>query len=191
MSISRQHGLQTGISLVELIIFIVIISVAITGILGVMNATTRSSADPMIQKQALATAESLMEEVLLQAFTYCDPTDANVRTATSSAGCATTPEVMGAEAGETRYSNTTPFNNVNDYANFNMLAGIYSINDSVTPVPGLEAYASRITITQAGTAFGLTDNAAALRIDVRVTGPANTDITLTGYRFRYAPNAAP
>ena len=62
---------QSGISLIELIMFIVIISVALTGILLVMNQVTRHSADPLIHKQALAIAESLLEEVELMPFTYC------------------------------------------------------------------------------------------------------------------------
>ena len=61
-------GLQSserGTSLVELIMFIVIVSVALAGILLVMNVTTRGSVDPLIHKQALAIAESLLEEVEL------------------------------------------------------------------------------------------------------------------------------
>ena len=46
--------LQRGLSLIELIIFIVIISVGVLGILSVLNTTAKSSADPMIGKQVLA-----------------------------------------------------------------------------------------------------------------------------------------
>ena len=62
---------QRGISLIELIMFIVIVSVALAGILLVMNVTTKGSADPLVHKQALAIAESLLEEVELMPFTYC------------------------------------------------------------------------------------------------------------------------
>ena len=48
----------------------------------------RHSADPIVRKQALAIAESLLLEIEQQAFTWCDPQDANVVTATSAAGCA-------------------------------------------------------------------------------------------------------
>lgn len=56
---------QYGISLIELILFIVIIGVGVLGILGVMNQATAHSADPLVRKQALAVAESLLEEIEL------------------------------------------------------------------------------------------------------------------------------
>lgn len=62
MSIKR----QAGITLIELVLYIVIVSVGIAGILSVMNVTTQHSADPMVRKQALAAAESLLEEILLK-----------------------------------------------------------------------------------------------------------------------------
>ena len=74
---------QRGISLVELIMFIVIVSVALAGILLVMNVVTRSSADPLIHKQSLAIAESLLEEVELMPFTFCDPDDPDAALATT------------------------------------------------------------------------------------------------------------
>jgi MSHA pilin protein MshD len=62
---------QQGVTLVELIISMVIISIALGGVLMVMNFTTSHSADPMIQHQAVAIAEAYMEEILLQ--DYSDP----------------------------------------------------------------------------------------------------------------------
>ena len=67
MSIKRA---QAGLTLIELIVFIIIVSVALAGVLTVLNVTTKSSADPMIRKNMLAIAESLMEEVQLQSFTW-------------------------------------------------------------------------------------------------------------------------
>lgn len=191
---------QKGISLIELVIFIVIVAVGVAGILSVMNITVMHSADPLIQKQAVAIAESLLEEIELQPFTWCDPNDDNATTAASAAGCATTPEGMGPEAAfgvnqlhaESRYQDVnggdSPFDNVNDYNGFSM-TGIRGIDASGTILPNLSAYNANVTITQAGAAFGLAAT-EVLQIDVRVTGPGGTDITMTGYRFRYAPNAA-
>jgi hypothetical protein len=64
-----------GLSLIELIMFIVIVGAAVAGIIAVISRTTQSSADPMIRKQALSIAEAMLEEVRLQPFTLCDAED--------------------------------------------------------------------------------------------------------------------
>lgn len=116
MSIKR----QAGISLVELILFIVIVSVGLAGILSVMNLTTRHSADPMVRKQALAAAESLMEEIALKNFSDPD----------------------GSEAGETRPS----FDDIDDYHGYSS-NGIRDINE--TPIGALADYQVSVAVTAA------------------------------------------
>ena len=191
---------ERGVSLVELLVFIVIVGVAVMGVLGALGIGTRSSADPMVQKQALALAEALLEEVQLQPFTYCDPDDANAPTALSAADC--TGGVGGAndegklplgpEAGETRTAGTaTPFDNVSDYNGYdsNAVGGIRDVTGTV--VAGLNGYRARITVSQQ--ALGAIPASDALLIQVRVDGPPGTDIfvVVDGYRARYAPNALP
>src|SRR5207253_8135176 len=83
----RRPRAEHGISLIELIVFIVIVGIAVAGVVGALSMATRASADPMIQKQALAIAEALLEEVQLQPFTYCDPDDLNAASAQSAADC--------------------------------------------------------------------------------------------------------
>jgi MSHA pilin protein MshD len=187
---------QRGISLIELIMFIVIVSVSLAGILLVLNVTTKSSADPLVHKQALAIAESLLEEIELMPFTYCDPTDANAASAVNStvggpSGCATLSQdvITGpVPAGATRYSAGTPYNNVADYSTFNM----NPILDITGANVGLSNYAAVVTMTRKGTTFlGAADNGAALLINVAVTGPDGVSVALDGIRTRYAPNGLP
>ena len=45
---------QAGLTLVELIVFIVIVSVGLAGILVTYDTVVRHSADPLVRKQALA-----------------------------------------------------------------------------------------------------------------------------------------
>jgi len=71
MFMSKGFRRQGGFTLVELVIFIVIVSVGIAGILLVMNTVVASSADPMVRKQALALADSILEEILQK--DYADP----------------------------------------------------------------------------------------------------------------------
>jgi MSHA pilin protein MshD len=177
---------QAGISLIELIMFILIVSLGVTGILTVMNYTTAHSADPLLRKQAIAVAESLLEEIELQPFTICDPDDPNV---TTGVGC-TIPEGFGVEGGETRTSLALPFDNVNDYVDQEGVEKVIPIVDVTdnTPIAALVNYTMRVKITRE--AVGSVTLNDCLRIDVRVTDPAGNDITLTGYRFQYAPTAA-
>lgn len=180
---------ERGISLVELIMFIVIVGVALAGILLVMNTTTVRSADPLIRKQALAIAESLLEEVELMPFTFCDPDDPAAVTAANAAACATA-EGIGPEAGETRYSNTTPFDNVSDYHGFGMASG--SILDITGSNTGLNGYTLQ-NITVAAIDYDTLTAASgdALQITVSVTGPDGTTVSLDGIRTRYSPNTTP
>lgn len=177
---------ERGLSLIELLVFIVVVGIAVTGVLSVFSLNARTSADPVVQKQALAIADSLLEEVLAKPYTYCDTDDANVETASSTAGCATMAETaMAPEAGETRYSNLTPYDNVNDYNNFQMLNGI--VDPSGNAVPDLNGYTASVQVQPAG-AFNGIPAGETLLVTVTVTGPGNHGVTLSGYRTRYAPN---
>jgi MSHA pilin protein MshD len=147
----------------------------------------------VVQKQALAIADSLLEEVLARPYTYCDPDDANVETAQNALvgplGCATTPEAMGPELaqGESRNANLTPFDNVNDYNGFNMPAppGIYDLSGA--HITGLDGYSASVQVQPAG-AFNGIPTGETLLVTVTVTAPGNQGITLSGYRTRHAPN---
>lgn len=185
----RRHAVnarQRGVSLIELIMFITIVSIAVAGILLVMNTTAKSSADPLIEKQALEIAESLLEEVTAMPFTFCDPDDASAVTATSPAGC-TIVENIGPEPGEVRTdpTNTKPlFDNVNDYHGFSM-SGVAITDVTGSPIVGVEGYTANITVANAP----LNNVAAAesLLITVNVVRAGGYSVTLEGYRTRFAP----
>ena len=64
---------QRGVTLIELVIFIVVVSIAVVGLLQIFTRTTASSADPQLRKQALAIAEAMLDEIEGARFTFCDP----------------------------------------------------------------------------------------------------------------------
>lgn len=194
---------QRGVSLIELIMFMVIVSIAVTGVLLVMNRVTGQSADALIRKQALAIAESVLQEVEAMPFTFCDPDDPNAATAANAAGCtAGMSQALAAgpvPATESRYNPADPLDNVADYVNcrLNMAGGstgcdaavINAIRDITgTNNAALGGYNATVAIADAGLALGLPTNADALRITVTVNGAANTQVVLDGYRMRYSPN---
>ncbi len=63
---------QTAFTLIEVITTIVILAVAATAIMSVFTSTIKSSANPMIQQQAVSIAEAYMEEILPKSFSDPD-----------------------------------------------------------------------------------------------------------------------
>jgi MSHA pilin protein MshD len=202
MSSERLAMRQRGVTLVELILFIVIVGIALAGIVAVMNMTNRASVDPVRRKQALIIAEGLLEEVELAKFSYCDPADPDAgddTVATSTAKCTVAPEKWGQLSPEpTGAADGRPFDNVNDYvpgpgvptAAFDNAGGVLS--DANGAALGLNGYTARLTITPASlNGIGSDADTAAdtevLRITVTVSYDGQS-LTLDGYRTRYAPN---
>lgn len=189
MCIRHRQVRQSGASLIELIIFIVVMSVGVVGLVAVINPMIRFSADPMQQKQLMAIAESLLSEVEQQPFTWCDPNDAAATSAKAYSDCAVSQDngggalTSGIPGTETRYGTTptTAFDNVADYGGYSS-ANIDDASGSNT----MTGYQVSIAVTRVGSTFGLSDNAAALAITVTVTHNGQS-YALTGYRFRYAP----
>jgi MSHA pilin protein MshD len=189
-----------GFSLIEVVVFIVVVGIAFVGMVLLYSRVTQASVDPLIRKQALALAASLLEEVELRAYTLCDPDDPAVTTATVPGDCAT-QEGIGVEGGETRYNAANRFDNVSDYDGFSMGSGVAPPNheiktvDGVTVIPGLSSYRLDVSVaTIAANELGATipgpPNPEALRVTVTATHvPTGVVVSLQGYRTRYAPNS--
>ncbi|WP_426323593.1 type II secretion system protein [Pseudoduganella sp. R-43] len=191
---SIRHDRQSGLTFIELILFIIIVGIAAAAILRTLANTSNASADPLRRKQALLIAEGLLEEVELAAFTFCDPLD-TTENPTAPADCAT-PEAVGNEGG------TRPYNNINDYvpslgmpyAAFNNGAG--KLVDAAGNELGVSGYAATLTL-RAEPLNGIPSTAAVatqevLRLTVRVThGPLASDfVELDTYRTRHSPQVA-
>ncbi|MDC8760399.1 type II secretion system protein [Janthinobacterium fluminis] len=193
---------QRGVTLIELIVFIVILGIALAGVLQMLNLATRLGVDPVRRKQALLIAEGLMEEVQLAHFTWCDPLDPRAEEAASPADCSI-PEQLGPEAGNAR-----PFDNVNDYVTqldtptpaFDNAAGrlVDANGDNFGP-PGYTALLTVSADNRLGPAGAQIASGSApaamnvLRLSVSVRyGTAAADlVVLDGYRSRYAPRSVP
>jgi MSHA pilin protein MshD len=187
---------QRGLTLIEMLMFIVIVGIALAGILQLLQFTTKNSADPVRRKQALMIAEGLLEEVELAGFTYCDPRSSNAEAATKTLDCAI-PEAfgqVGAEVGGPR-----PYDNINDYvAAANTPTAAFDVNGVLSDANGnalkVNGYTARLTITPEplgpiGRVIGATGTSAdtdVLRIRVEVSYDDQT-LVLDGYRTRYAP----
>jgi MSHA pilin protein MshD len=190
---------QRGLTIIELVMFIVIVGIAAAGILQVMDLANRSSTDPIRRKQAMLIAEAYMEEVQQAQFTFCDPADPAAATATAVSDCTTIAEQYGPENGSLR-----PFDNINDYvtvgyvqgSQFRAFANAANVDTDVAGVP-LGAGLGNVPLTNFVTTLALRNvalgNAPAiaaadvLEITITVNYGANESVVLQGYRTRYEP----
>lgn len=183
---------QRGLSLVEVVVTMIVLSVGVVGVLSTFGVSLRGSVEPMRQKQMTAIAESLLVEILHQPFTLCDPDDSKagiaLTTAECTGGAAASQDVLGPRpAGEQRFGvpagapvANSQFDNVGDYHGFAM--------NPVVDLTGtaMAGYSAAVAIAQVGGAFGLPNNADVLSVTVTVSR-GSENFSLTGYRFRYAP----
>ena len=120
---------QRGVSLIELIFFIVVVSVALAGVLAVMDQAARGSADPLVRKQAMALAESIMQEVEQKAFSD--------------------PDGVGGESSRAAFDDVDDFNGLGNavFADLPAALSLYVIAISVTPATLGTIAAKRIVVT--------------------------------------------
>jgi MSHA pilin protein MshD len=149
---------QAGFSLIELIFFIVVVSVGLAGILMVMDVSVKSSADPMVRKQAMALADSLMEEILLKPFVDPDGVSGETTRAT--------------------------FDDVSDYNGINEV--ISAAGPVFLSMPAnLNGYTVKIdVVNDATTKLG---TVAAAKVTVTVSKAGANSISMTGYRTQDPP----
>ncbi len=76
---SNSIGKFSAFTLIEILVTIVVISIAGTALMSVYTSMVAKSADPIIQQQALAIAEAYMEEIRLKAFTDPDGVGGEIR----------------------------------------------------------------------------------------------------------------
>jgi len=145
-----------GFTLIELIIFIVVVGAGLAGILTVSTNVVKSSADPMVRKQTIAIAESLLEEIVLK--DYAKPVGS----------------VAVGYPGGTR----NLYDCVDDYNGYKTTGGV--VDTSGALVPGLGAYdVSAVAVS--ASAFG---SVTVKKIVVTIAGPQGA-VSLTGYRGNY------
>jgi MSHA pilin protein MshD len=155
-----------GFTLIEMIVFIVIVGVALAGVLTVLNVAVKSSADPIQPKQAMLIAESMLEEIQLKP--YCDPDTVVVGT----------PATCGVHTTE---ASRALYDDILDYDGY-ATTGVYSLDNLVTPVAGLENYNVSVSVGAEATIQG----APARLITVTVTvGVGGNSYSLSSYRFNY------
>ncbi len=174
---------SSGMTMIELIIFIVIVSVGVAGILSVLAVTVWKSADPLVQKQAQAFAEGLLEEIQTASFAYCDGADPQLAYAKAASACTGgIGDTYGPELNEAR-----PYDSVIDYASAANTPTPIAATDLSSSIQAPAGYTAMVTIGPAALGDITLASGDALLIMVVVSGPGGTAATAEGYKTRRVP----
>ena len=146
---------QAGTTLIELVIAIVIVSIAVSAVLMALSMTIGYSADPMIRHQAIAIAEAYLEEIALKAFDDPDGVD-----------------------GE---ANRTLYDDVNDY---NGLVDVGARDQFNAALAGLYDYTVTVAVT-ASSALPSIASTDLFLISVTITHAADINFTVSAYRANF------
>ena len=154
---ARTSRRVAGTSLIELVVAIVVISIALTGTMLVVDTTTRQSTAPMLERQALSIASAYLTEAV--ALDYLDPETSDV--------CPTP------EATRNLYDNVCDFDGLDQ-------TGVRDQFD--TAITGLEGYRVQIDVVTNASLGALTGPNDVLRIDSTVTDPTGRRVVLSAFR---------
>ena len=168
---------QRGATLVELVMTIVIISVAIAGVVGAFSLIAGRSADPLNQTRAVALAQIYMDEILSRRFDEETPIGGTPEGE---------PRVTCLSIGtDTDEDSRAAYDDVDDYDNINDALPENADDDRL----GADYDNFRVTVDVvcAGDDFNLADldNGDAKRIDLTITDPSGNPYNFSVYKANF------
>jgi len=161
-----------GFTLVELVIGIVLFSVAMVTIVSVIMPQTRQGIDPLWQVRGVTLAQSLLSEVSSKAFDEASITSSGRQACNNGTSCSTS-SAMGSDGGETRKN----YDDIDDY-NGLILIGLEISNASDSNLSSAISdlflgFEAQISVFYDDNADGINDD------DINEDGTLDTG-TLTG-----------
>ncbi|MCP5172639.1 MAG: type II secretion system protein [Pseudomonadales bacterium] len=151
---------QQGFSLIELVVFMVVVGLALSSTILVYNQSVINSVDPIIRVQMAELAQSQLDEVIARKYDENTPTGGIPACGSAETG-APACAGMGLEAGEV-LSDQSTLDDVDDFDGYND-----------TPYTG---YTRDVAISIVGN---------TKQITVTVSGPNNQQLILSAFRANF------
>lgn len=175
----RSNASQRGFTLIELVIGIVVFSIAMTMVFSVIIPRSQDSVDPIYQVRAAKLASALLDEISGKAFDENSNTSLGLRRCDENSNpCSTT---LGADGAETRDS----FNDVDDYHGIE-IDGLL-LNHATQSYQDLyKNYELAVSVIYDGDYNGVADSSRKAKlITITVTMPNQESVSFATYRSNY------
>ena len=169
----REQTKQKGMTLVEMVISIVLISIAMTAMLTVFSTSMGRSADPLWKNKSLKLAQAYLDEILSKKYDANTPLGGIPAATSANISC----DVAGpAGGGRENYDTVDDYNHLSDHP------PKLVTNTSMT---GYGEYTVNVTVVCAGDDVGLSENEYAKLITVTVIPPNNASMPFSVYRGNF------
>ncbi|RMG57250.1 MAG: type II secretion system protein [Gammaproteobacteria bacterium] len=170
-----------GFSLLELLVFIVIVSIVLLGLVGLFATNVRGSADVLLRQQAIEVARAYMETVKNRKWNHNTPAGGGCVN-TGSGYCPTGPAAAPiGNDGQAR----ADYDDVDDYNGIDEAPMTLDAGGNLVPVAGLGGYRVQVAVSQPGSALSGVAAADQRLITVTVTAPDGQRIVLNAIRVNY------
>ncbi len=170
-----------GFTLIELIVVIIVLAVALTGVTLVINRAVLQSPEGLLQTRAMELAQTYLDEILSKRFDEntgsggmprCNSTDSGALACTASI-----PTADPAEATRLSYDDVDDYDGLNEQPPLSIVSGAASTL--------YDDFRVQVSVAYAGTELGLASNQQAKRITVTITTPLGNSIPVSAYRVNF------
>lgn len=168
MTSPATHSRQTGVTLIELVITIVLVGVALAGVVGSYSLVVGRSADTLYQSRTTAIGQAYLDEILVRRF---DRATGAGGTPAYDGNCRKDPD------------------GGSDRENFSVVDDYDVIEDEPPALvsgdfdSGYDDFRVSVDVSCAGGEVGVGEDAK--RIDVTVRPPQGPDMVFTAYRGNF------
>lgn len=149
-----------GVTLIELMVFIIIVSVALAAMIAAFNFYVSNSVDPIVQLRALECAQAKMDEIIARKFDESSPTGG-------------IPACGSAEVGAVACNGISVDSDFDDIGDFNGQVDNSNPDCAIT-----------VSVVAAGAELSIA-NDQVRRVTVNVVSPLGGNATLSSYRANY------
>lgn len=182
-SCSERSSRQTGLTLVELTITIVVLGITAVAVLQSLGVLVLRNVDPMLRSQSRLLAEAMLNEIQITAF-FDPAVDPALNPGSAPSTICPAAEILTAH-------NRNDWDNLCDYHGYDSGSAGPRFRDG-SLMPGLSSYRVQVAV-DASPGLSLGDNLSnqsgcipkLARITVTVTDPRKRPLTLDAYRTSY------
>lgn len=184
---------NNGFTLIETVMFIVIVGVAVAGVTIQFSQTVAHSADPLLRQKTIALANGIMDEIVRKRWDENTPIGGGcVVTIAATNVCA----VPGAPSVSTAWSDPTPTwandNGGEARAQYDDIDDYDAITAQSPPqdptganITDYAGYTLDITVSYPASNWNNIDKADVKQIELSLTNPIGESITYTTYRINF------